>query len=97
MSSPKVRYKPLDIWGYKLEIQKGTMGFIVFVPPNVDISKLKKLGFTPTEFSHKHYTMWVALAKGRRADEIVSFFKRQNISLLAETEIVNCFPFRSPT
>jgi hypothetical protein len=81
-------------WGYKLELGKGVCGFLLFVPPNGNVDLIEQLKFAPTKFSYDGYSMWVTVAKGRRITEIIGFFKRYNIPLFSEEEIVEvCFPF----
>jgi hypothetical protein len=93
MSSSQDLFDFENGWGYRLELEKGATGFLLFIPtPNNQM--VKQLKFSPTKFSYDGYHMWVAIAKGRRVAEIVGFFKRYNIPLFSEEEIVEkCSPF----
>jgi hypothetical protein len=93
MSSSQAHFE--NGWGYKLELGKGVFGFLLFVPPsNENTTLIEQLKFTPTKFSYDGYSMWVTVAKGRRITEIIGFFKRYNIPLFSEEEIIEvCFPF----
>jgi hypothetical protein len=93
MSSSQAHFE--NGWGYKLDLGGGGMaGFLLFVPPNGNVDLIEQLKFTPTKFSYDGYSMWVIVAKGRRVTEIIGFFKRYNIPLFSEEEIIEvCFPF----
>jgi hypothetical protein len=80
-------------WGYKLNLAKNYIGFVLFLPSSTGVFA-KKMGFSPTKFAYKHYKMWVVVCKGRRAVDIEGFLKRNGLTLLLEDDIIErCYPF----
>jgi hypothetical protein len=80
-------------WGYKLNLAKNYTGFVLFLPTGAE-AFAQKMRFSPTKFVYKHYKMWVAVCKGRRAMDIEGTLKRNGFTLLSENDVIEqCYPF----